>query len=668
MFLEKNLVDLIDIKGIGPMSLKKLNSLGIYSVQDLLLNSPSGYINLEANSDLSQITEGEYVLLKLKITSIARPFTSRKVSAVKAKGVTDENIEVGLIWWNANYMYKLLNVGEYVKVFGKISMEKGLLLSNPKFEVYSETNTKFIGIEPIYRLRKLINQGNYRSMVSDAIEKVRLNSIIDESVENRFSLMNFETSIRELHKPSTIDNAYRAENRIAVEDIVRKACSYRLINGKKYKKYRHTAEKKVLDEVLSTLPYSLTKSQKAAVDNIVEKMHSNVSLNTILVGDVGSGKTIVSILAAYYASKSKLQTAFVAPTEVLAMQHYNNFKKILSPFNVSIRLLSSSTSVKERNLLLKELFSGKIDILIGTHSLFSPKVIFQNLGLAIIDEQHKFGVAERSNIFNKIDNVDSLMLSATPIPRSLRLTMLGEIDYMTIENRFNKKNVGTFIVPSQEYKKMLEYIVSECEKGRQAFFIAPKIFDCEGVELSNVEKLFSDMKKNYGSRIKFAYLHGKLEAEKKQEVLNDFAENRVSILISTTVVEVGIDVPNANMMVIFDAERFGLASLHQLRGRIGRDGAKSYCFLLSEKEGVERLNILTKTNDGLEIAEYDYINRGPGSWFGQEQSGFACKDFTFNKNMVNIIKEIVDSIDLEKYREYLIEYAKEHGIEKISIS
>jgi len=665
--LSKNF-NLSDVKGVGPVTEKKLNELGIKSIKDLVHFLPCRYIDLDAPTSLSKVEDGDYVLLKLFISSISKPYKIRGSLLVRAHGKTDEGKSVKLIWFNASYVYKTIDKNAYIRVFGKISMDNGYQLVNPKFEKFQENNTKFHGISAIYPLKKRIPQQTYASIVNDAISKTEIKGFIPSEVEEKFNLMKYENAVKLVHKPKNIEDGENASIRIELDEIVKKACAHKVLKTNKNRQKIYNATLDELNSLISLLPFKLNDSQEKAVKKIVKSLKSENQLNALLAGDVGSGKTVVSLIIAYFAVLSGYQVAFIAPTEVLSMQHYNNFISLLSNLNVNISLLTSNIKTSEKKQILKKLKEGETDIIVGTHSLLSKTVQFKNLSLVIIDEQHRFGVSQRNMLISKTENTDILMLSATPIPRSLRFIMLGEVDYIQIDNRFLKNRIKTRLVPTEKYDDMLKYIVKECTSGAQAFFIAPKIYDCEGIETANVDRLYKNLSKKIGKEVNIGYLHGKLTFQQKQKILDDFSNNEISILISTTVVEVGIDVPNANLMVIFDADRFGLATLHQLRGRIGRDGKEAYCFLFPQKDENERLEMFCKMASGMEIAEYDFSIRGPGAWYGQEQSGYLSSAFSLPIRYIENIKEIVENIDIQSMRYELLAYALSYGLDKVSIT
>jgi ATP-dependent DNA helicase RecG len=384
---------------------------------------------------------------------------------------------------------------------------------------------------------------------------------------------------------------------------------------------------------------------------------------------VGSGKTIVALCACYFAVLSKKQVAVIAPTSILALQHYKNFKKLLDGLGIRVALLLGSTSPLDKREIRAAMLQGEVDIVIGTHALLTDGNDFKNLALVVIDEQHRFGVAQRTTLLSKGKDIDLLTLSATPIPRSLRLTMFGNIDILSIENRHESSNIKTAIISPCKRDEILSFILAECERGGQAYVVAPLIFDSEGLDRHSAEALFKELSKRFKDRLSVGFLHGKQKPAEKEEVLSRFSAGEISVLVSTTVVELGIDVANANIMAVFDAEQFGLATLHQLRGRVGRGGQQSYCFLFTSLSGdgeAIRLRVLTEQTAGLKIAESDYELRGAGDWIGESQSGNT--PFSPTIKIMKTAGQIADEIDISSHLDLLNGYVKKLQLHKISFN
>lgn len=660
--------ELLKVKGVGPVTLEKLNYLGIYSQKDILRFLPSRYIDLDAVSDLKEADNGDFVVLVLTITSASRPIKKGRLQLFRASG-TVENYprQVKLVWYNANYVAKVIKEGALVRCYGKLKKEGNVCeLINPSYEAVTPFEEVRRGIKAIYPLRGLIPQATFAQMVQDVLQKSpNIFSLIPESDD----VLSLNTAISYAHAPQTIEQANAGADRLELESLVREICAYKLIRNETARSIFYNDNITVLRRIISSLPYSLTPTQSEAVDSILHDLHSNKPLNAMLVGDVGSGKTIVALLACAYAVASGHQSAVMTPTEILAVQHYNNFKKILSPFGIRVELLTGSMTAREKEKAQQRIYLGLVDIVIGTHAIITKGVKFKDLSFVCIDEQHRFGVAQRTSLMDKGRAVDTLTLSATPIPRSLRLTVFGDVNILNIDRRYDSNNVKTAVVPPKKRKDMLDYVVRVCkEEGRQAYVVAPKIFDVEGIDGSSADKLYKDIVKAYGEEVSVGLLHGKQKATEKQKTLTDFAEGRLQILVSTTVIEVGIDVPNASLMIIFDADRFGLATLHQLRGRIGRDGHQAYCFLYTQKSGddIIRLETLVQERDGLAIAERDCELRGAGDWLGTEQSGRTPTRLSVR--LMAKARELSTRVDLSLHRLELTAYALAHEFYKISFN
>jgi ATP-dependent DNA helicase RecG len=646
-----------------------LKKLGIETTRDLLNFTPKNYIDLEAISDLKKSENGSFVTLELFITYVSKPFKKGKLEIFSAFANTNDDIKVKLVWFNSNYVSKIIAVNKRMRCFGKIKIQNECYeLVNPVYEIISGSFSTFRGIRPIYPVRGILPQSTIVAIIKDALTDFEAFSIISKDVEETYAIGDLTQAYQMIHKPEFMSDIKPARERIFIEETVRRICAYNIAQENK-RTINYNASKNIIEPVIQALPYKLTQSQENAKEKIIGVLKSKELLNAMLAGDVGSGKTIVAILAAYFAVKSDRQVAVLVPTEILALQHIESFNKILSPFNVRCALLIGSLTVQKKNKLKNEINNREVDIVIGTHAVFSKGVDFKDLGLVIIDEQHRFGVAQRTALIKKSENADVLTLSATPIPRSLRLAILGDVDLINIDRRHDPTNVITAIVPPEKKQAMIDYIIQECRNGKQAYIVAPRIYDDEGIEGDSAEKLYKELVLLSKDIVSVAMIHGKCTSSEKSKCLEEFSSNKVSILVSTSIVEVGIDVPNASLLIIFDAEQFGLATLHQLRGRIGRDGQKSYCFLYSrkfEEEDIIRLKVLVSERDGLRIAERDYETRGAGDWLGENQSGKS--DFNPSLKIVNIAKAISKLIDVKKYEKLLEQYREKYTFKKISLS
>lgn len=655
-------IKLSDIKGVGKAIEAKLNSLDIFNPLELIARLPHSYIDLDKVTPLGSALDGDYCLLDINIISKSKPYKGKFRSIFRAEGKCEDFL-VKLNWFNSSYPSKTLEIGEIYTFYGKVKINGFVVeLNNPAFEKKGEI-TKFAGILPIYSTKGLIPQGTYRALVKNALTLCTFDSVIPIAVEQKYKLMSLSEAYQNLHCPQS-NELKDYKERVALEKIVRRLGAFSLareIKNEKKNIYRETD----ISPLIKVLDFELNSSQKEAFISIKKTLLGAKNLNAILCGDVGSGKTIVAIFVCFFAIKNGFQAAFMAPTEILAKQHYDKICALFAPLNLKVKLLTGSTSSALRTEIIEGLSGGNIDIIVGTHSLLSDDVKFRKLGIVIADEQHRFGVAQRTKLIKKAQSCDLLTLSATPIPRSMQLIAYGEVEVINIERRFFG-NVFTKLVTKNKRTDMWEYIASYCQKCGQAFVVAPQIYDSEGIEKSNVIALQKEISA-IAKGIKTAALHGKLKPEVKEKIISDFADKLIGILVSTTVIEVGIDVPNAGIMVVMDADRFGLATLHQLRGRIGRNGEKAYCFLYTDKKDNENLVLMKSCNDGFALAEKDFELRGCGELFGTEQSGTSALN-CLTVSLLKKAKKIADDIDFCKHRELLREEIENYSLFDVSLN
>jgi len=635
-------MNLINIKGIGEVTKEKLKELNINTVEDLCLYLPVSYVDLSRYSDLKEISEGSYYLFKGKLIKLNAIKRGRKISSFKAAASVN-NIKVEMIWFNQPYMYDKLTLNLEYTFFSKVSIDNGkILFVNPVFEEAGK-EVKLKGIMPIYRTGGIIHQGNLRKFILEATEKLKLPSIL----EGNKDILNYNEAIKMVHMPNTISEGKEAEKRIITEEIVNLIISYKILNSKFSVNKQRNLKDCDIRNLLNKLPFQLTPSQDIAVSEIIGDLKKNKPMNRLLSGDVGSGKTVIAMIASYITAKNGYQAAVIAPTTILAEQHYKNFK-LLKELNLNVKLLTGDTAENEKKQLLSDIKKGDCNIVIGTHSLMSEGVEFRNLGLLVTDEMHRFGVEQKNAAENKGFAVDTLVMSATPIPRALALTLYQDLKVSYIEKR-NGDLINTSIVPPEKYNDMYGFLAQEIAKGRQAYIVCPRIEDIEGIELVSVKKLYDGLIKGCLKGIKTGLLFGGMKQEEKSQVMKDFKDGKIKVLISTTVIEVGIDVPNATVMIIMNAERFGLAALHQLRGRVGRGGYKSYCLLCSDDRDNPRLNALKKYSDGFKIAEEDFDIRGAGDFIGTRQSGRGAGRFSekITRELILEGKKIADNIVID---------------------
>ncbi len=654
-------MNLVTVKGVGSVLAKKFNLLGINTVEELIETVPKSYVDMDAAFSLESCSDGDFCAFTGKLTELSRKFKSKKVTVLHGK-VISGNLTIKLIIYNQDYYLKTLKIGENYIFYGKVKIDKNITFVNPKVDIID--GKKLTGVHPVYKTRGLIPQGVYSNIVKEAFPLYKCKSVLSSSLEKECGLISLEEAYRVVHFPDKM-LFYDGKERIMLEKTLKRISAFRYV--KNLNKGCYHADFRQIDysDVINQLPFQLSDSQLNAVKRLTDNLINGEQLNAILCGDVGSGKTIVAVLLAYFVIKNGYKVAFMAPTSILAKQHYSLIKSLFSSLGINVGFLTgaSKKSAKEDLYFLSE--AGKIDIIVGTHSLLNDCLSIPDLGLIVTDEQHRFGVAQRTKLISKGKDVAVLTMSATPIPRSLRLVAYGEVEFLTIE-RPRKNVVKTRIVAGNKREDMWEYVYRVCENGQQAYVIAPRIYDNEGVEMDSVEQLTDELTQYFPEEW-LGVLHGKMNQDEKQSVLDAFYSNEKKVLLSTTVVEVGIDVPNATVMVICDAERFGLATLHQLRGRIGRGTLDGYCFLYTEKEPTDGLKTMVKCSNGYEIAEKDFELRGGGDIFGLEQSGSGTLE-GLTLSVLNKASRIVDKINLNEIAPLLYDEIRDFSLGDVSLT
>ena len=615
-----------DIKGVGPRALTLLSKIGINTVDDLVTHYPFRYEFL-VRGNLAETNDGDHIIIDGKIES--SPILVRfkaGLNKMNFRLVTASGV-VGVSIFNRAFLKSQLTVGTTVTVIGKFDKPKNVITAS---EIKMESLSNKVKIEPVYHLTSGLTNKNMALYINMALlsQSKEIHDSIPLKYQEKYNFSNKRLALNIVHNPPSKEKLKEAMIRLKYEELFEFMFKINYLkeeNKKANSGIARSIDESKVDEFISHLPYELTKDQNTAVNTIIKDLESPNRMNRLLQGDVGSGKTIVSFIAMYANYLSGYQSALMAPTEILATQHFSNLKDIFKDYNLNMALLTGSTPKKEKDLIYEELKNGDIDIIVGTHALIQDDVTYHNLGLVITDEQHRFGVNQRANLQNKGQKPDTLYMSATPIPRTYALTIYGDMDVSTIKTRpKGRKKIKTVVKTNKEIKDVLKMMYEELKQGHQIYVIAPLIEESENSDLTNVNDLKEKMTLAFGSKYKIDLVHGKMASAAKELIMNEFLQNKVQILISTTVIEVGVDVPNATMMVIFNAERFGLSTLHQLRGRVGRSELQSSCILISDND-TKRLEIMENTNDGFEISEEDFKLRGHGDLFGTKQSG----DMTF---------------------------------------
>lgn len=615
------------VKGVGSRTSMLLKKLNINTVDDLVTHYPYRYEFIK-RSNLKEKCEDDKVIIDGKVEMI--PILVRlkgNLNKMNFRLATSTKEIVGVSIFNRAYLKNQLLVGTNITVFGKYEKNKNVILAS---EIRMGLLPKGEKIEAVYHGTVGLNSKAISGFINTALMEYGndLEDYIPKNLLEKYNFLNKKTALNIIHNPSTKEKLKEASIRLKYEElfVYMAKINYLKLKNKNIKDgIEKDFDKEKLDKVIKSLPYELTIDQKLVLNEILEDLTSKRRMNRLLQGDVGSGKTIISIIAMVANYLSGYQSALMVPTEILATQHYETMKEILKDLNVNIALLTGSLPKNKKDLIHEELKLGKIDMVVGTHALIQEEVVYKNLGLVITDEQHRFGVLQRTSLQNKGIMPDVLYMSATPIPRTYALTLYGDMDISTIRTLpKGRKKIKTYLKSYSEIKDVLKMMYEELLKNHQIYVIAPLIEESETLDLTTVNELKDKMNLAFGEKYNVGIIHGKLKQTEKDKIMDDFVKNKVQILISTTVIEVGVNVLNTTMMVIFDANRFGLSTLHQLRGRVGRSALESSCILISDYDS-ERLNVMTTTNDGFEISEEDFKIRGHGDLFGTKQSG----DMTF---------------------------------------
>ena len=614
-------MNLTDIKGIGEKTVPKLNKLGIYSTRDLIDFLPSKYWDMTHFSDLDNTQPGDYVLLSGLMFSVTKVQYIRRSMNVFKGTFLAQGRKISLSWFNAPYLREKVSPGEEYVVWGKLLENKGALcMSNPSFEA-GKTGVRLSGITPIYPTKNIIAQPTMAKFIANALEKEECESLT-EAVSKDIALKD---AYRLAHFPADKAQAAEGRRRLNKERITAQLFAYKILKQGRSIKDKHYAKPlDVLQPLINSLPYKLTPSQLQALGEIYDDMNGREKMNRLLAGDVGSGKTIVALLAAVYAIKCGYQVAFMAPTEILARQHYATALSVLRGVGVRIGVLTGVSGAAEKREVKAAVKKGAIDLLIGTHSVIGDKIDFADLGFIVIDELQRFGVRHKSALENKAENVDVLVMSATPIPRAMALTLQGELKLSSLQPRGSMAdNITTAVAGDNDLPKIYDFIHKKIEVGEQAYIVCPLVEDSDGLERISAKSLYAKLVAGVFRGVNIGLVYSGMKEELKADVMRRFYEGELKILVATTVIEVGIDCKSASVMLVLNADCFGLATLHQLRGRVGRrEGLRSYCVLhTSLKKECERLESLCKSKDGFEIAQKDADMRGFGDFFGVRQSG-----------------------------------------------
>ncbi|MFR1707826.1 MAG: ATP-dependent DNA helicase RecG [Clostridium sp.] len=613
------------IKGVGPKMADKLSKCGIYSILDLLLYFPRDYESIFMVEDLDDVDSKGKVILEIGVDRILPDVRTKTGKILTTIRFVHKGKFIKGIWFNQPYMKSSFRIGSRYVISGVIEKQgREFIVKNGT--IMRNTTAESTDIMARYPLKDDISNTFLNKIVTEVLNLVKIQENLPKTILNKYDFMSLDDAIRNIHNPKSLKLLEEARKRLKFQELFTyslklMALKNRNINSKGIS-FRISKELTILKK---NLPFQLTEAQTRTVREILIDQKKPISMNRLVQGDVGSGKTIVALIALFNVIMNGYQGAMMAPTEILAKQHYYEAEKLFKEFNINIELLTGSTTEKNKSIIKEKLLKGEIDLIIGTHALIEDNVQFKNLGLIITDEQHRFGVGQRTKLGNKREDIDVLVMSATPIPRTLCLYLYGDLEVSIIDTLPpGRKPIDTYYLSTQEKGRVYNFALEEIKKGRQVYVVCPLVEENEDMKLSSVTALYEELKKTYFKSIEIAILHGKMSNKDKNLIMNEFKEGNIKVLISTTVIEVGVNVPNATMMIIENAERFGLSQLHQLRGRVGRGSHKSYCVLVANIKSEttkKRMNIMKNSSDGFYIAEQDLKLRGSGEMFGFRQSG-----------------------------------------------
>ena len=650
------------LKTIGEKREKEFSALGIKSAEELVRYFPRAYLDLTNRTSLKTAYHNDVVLIAAEVNRV-QVNTFSRMKTVRAYCQQD-GYPFSIVWFNQPYVASKLKDGEYL-FYGRVRNEFGQrTLVNPTFEPLDK-NEHLKGIVPVYSLKGKLTQKVVRRAVKEALQKVNIDSLIPYPLQKKYALPSLAKALFEVHNPSSSLAADHAAERVALEEYFVLISAFKMIKGGKeeVRMNKYSVTGKEVKAFSERFGFEFTEGQKRAVNDIFENLYAPTKMNRLLQGDVGSGKTAVALCSIFMAVKSGYTAAYLSPTEVLAEQNYKILQRYFPDYRIGY--LAGGMTAKEKREMKELARRGEIDILCGTHAILQGDVEIPKLSLVVCDEQHRFGVAQRNALSEKGQDADVLVMSATPIPRTLSLIFYGDLDITTITDKPKaRQEISTSIIPESKYESMLSYVEGEVAAGKQAYFVCAKIEDDEEGEIISVKELHQQLSSSLPT-VRFGLLHGKMKEKEKTEVMTAFKNREIDCLVSTTVIEVGVDVPNATIMIIYNAERFGLSQLHQLRGRVGRGSEKSYCFLLmgSETESAkERLLTLKNNTDGFKIAEKDLEMRGSGDFFGTRQSGkmlTEIKNLRYSTQVIFLAKKLTDEAfegqyDIEELRDAAI--------------
>ena len=627
------------LKGVGPAKAKLFANLNIFTLRDLICHFPRGYEDRTRLTTIDKLEVDKPACFRAVVMNHPRTNHIRKGLDLTKVQVADHTARLNLTFFNSRFAAENLQYGKEYFFYGAVSGDFiGYNMTNPVFEALDSQPVTTRRILPIYPLTAGVNNAAILRAVRQALAICDPPAeIIPESVRREYGILPAERAYGAIHEPATMEEAELAKRRLVFEEFFVFSAGLSLIRASRAEKKVAPFTQIALEDFYASLPFALTGAQRRAIGEICADVTKGVPMNRMVQGDVGSGKTMIAAAAAYLAARNKRQAALMAPTEILAEQHYQSLGRIFAPLGLRLALLTGSMKEKEKREVRAAVAEGTVDLVVGTHALITDTTVFQNLGMVIADEQHRFGVAQRSRLSAKGDNPHVLVMSATPIPRSLALIMYGDLDVSILDELPpGRQSVDTFLVGESYRARINAFIRKQVQQGHQCFVVCPAVEENEELGLKSAESWAQTLQQTVFPDLRVMLLHGQMKGAQKEQVMSDFAAGKGDVLVATTVVEVGVDVPNATLMVIEDADRFGLSQLHQLRGRVGRGGHKSYCILTTQNRNADtvgRLKAFCATTDGFKIAEEDLKMRGPGDFFGSRQSGlpaFRVADLSFD--------------------------------------
>ena len=640
------------LKGIGAAKAKLFEKVGVVTVQDLLYYFPRGYEDRTKIVPIYEAYDSQTVCIKATVFSAVRQRRISKTLSLYSVELADESGQMQATWFNNKYIKNSIHKGETYIFYGKVRrIGPRKTMENPIFERLDKPQVVTGKIVPLYPLTEGLTQKIVQTAMTQALDAAaELSDPLPRSLLARYSLVPLRQAVENIHFPSDFEAFEQARRRLVFEELLTLSLSLSKIKQSKTAQRRETVlDTSCIEEFTGSLPYHLTRAQQTVLGEICVDLSGHTPMNRLVQGDVGSGKTVVAAAAMYVAAKNGCQAALMAPTEILARQHYENFVRMMNG-RARVCLLIGSMRQKEKEAVYEEIESGSADIIIGTHAMIQERVIYKNLALVVTDEQHRFGVIHRDAIAQKGDNPHVMVMSATPIPRTLALILYGDLDISIIDELPpGRKPVATYAVGESMRKRIYAFLKKHIDNGRQAYIVCPLIEETENADLKNVAAYAKTLAEKVFPAYRIALLHSRLPAIEKEALMAQFKEGRIDILVSTTVIEVGVDVANANIMVIENAERFGLSQLHQLRGRVGRGSEQSYCILFNQSDGElakKRMQILCESNDGFVISEEDLKLRGPGDFFGTKQHGLPTLRIANLFSDMDILKEAQQAASL----------------------